>query len=287
MELRLQDNNTQKSELPDRVKRIKQTWDSSSDQRFYDYYAKESQEEQTYQRFSSIRNRVMSIFRKRNFPDNALHVADIGCGAGTQSIMWAEEGHTVYGLDVNKPLLELGRQRADKDKNDYSILFLLGTATNLPLANESVHVCLVPELLEHVAQWQICLDEFSRVLKKNGILFLSTTNKLCPNQNEFNLPFYSWYPRRLKRHYEKLAYTTRPQIANFAKYPAVNWFSFYSLRDELRSKGFVSMDRFDVTDLAGKGRIGNLLIAAVRSVPMIRWLAHVSTPYTAIFAIKQ
>ena len=29
-------------------------------------------------------------------------VAEIGCGAGTQTIIWAETGHRVYELDVSK-----------------------------------------------------------------------------------------------------------------------------------------------------------------------------------------
>jgi hypothetical protein len=43
------------------------------------------------------------------------------------------------------------------------------------------------------------------------------------NQEEFNLPLYSWYPWRLKRHFEAVAVTTRPALANFARYSAVNF----------------------------------------------------------------
>jgi 2-polyprenyl-3-methyl-5-hydroxy-6-metoxy-1,4-benzoquinol methylase len=101
-----------------------------------------------------------------------------------------------------------------------------------------MHVCLLPELLEHVVEWMACLKETARILRPGGVLFLSTTNKLCPSQQEFSLPLYSWYPRPLKRHFEKLAVTKRPELENFARYPAVNWFSFYSLRSELSRLGF-------------------------------------------------
>jgi 2-polyprenyl-3-methyl-5-hydroxy-6-metoxy-1,4-benzoquinol methylase len=53
-------------------------------------------------------------------------------------------------------------------------------------------VCLLPELLEHVADWQSCLNEAARVLRPGGLLYLSTTNVLCPRQQEFNLPLYSF-----------------------------------------------------------------------------------------------
>ena len=82
-------------------------------------------------------------------------------------------------------------------------------------------VALLPELLEHVANWQDCLNEAARIVKPGGLLYLSTTSWLCPMQQEFNLPLYSWYPGFLKRKYERLAVTTRPEIANHCKYPCL------------------------------------------------------------------
>ena len=155
-----------------------------------------------------------------------LRVADIGCGAGTQSLLWAELGHSVFGLDVNAPLVEVAQRRAAE--RGLPVDFRVGTATALPLEDSSVDVCLLPELLEHVPDWEACLREAARSLDVGGLLYVSTTNVLCPVQSEFNLPLYSWYPSFVKRRYERLAVTTRPAIANYAKYPAVNWFTFYA-----------------------------------------------------------
>src|SRR5262249_8427689 len=164
--------------------------------------------------------------------------------------------------------------------------FRVGSAVELPWADDSMDVCLVPELLEHVAEWKTCLHEFARILRPTGILFLTTTNKLCPIQQEFNLPLYSWYPAPLKRHYERLAVTTRAELVNFARYPAVNWFSFYSLRAVLTPAGFQCMDRFDVMDLSKKSTLARLIVSVVQAVSCLRWLAHVATPSTTVVAIK-
>ena len=147
-------------------------------------------------------------------------------------------------------------------------------------------VCLAVELLEHVAAWEQCLDEFTRVLRPGGALFLTTTNVLCPKQQEFGLPMYSWYPAPLKRRYERLATTTRPEIASFATYPAVNWFSFYGLRRRLARGGCRSYDRFDIVNASKKSALKRFALHVVRVLPPARFVAHVTTPSTWVLAIK-
>lgn len=260
------------------------TWDHSSHDRFYDYYAMASRSEDTLQRFRSIRDCVLRMLERSESAGRPLEVADIGCGAGTQCMIWAELGDHVHGLDVNQPLVELARERAANAGCD--IDFRLGSAVELPWADESMNVCLVLELLEHIAEWKICLDECARVLRVGGVLFLSTTNKLCPIQQEFNLPLYSWYPALLKRYFEHLAVTTRPALANFARYPAVNWFSFYSLQEELGRREFQCLDRFDLMDPSDKSALAKSIVSCLRSVPVLRWLGHVSTQGTLLVAVK-
>lgn len=259
-------------------------WDHSSSEEFFDYYAAQSVSEESMQRFLAIRRSVLRMLGPAE-QGRTLDVADVGCGAGTQCQLWAELGHRVHGLDVNGPLIELGRRRAKEAGAD--IEFTVGSATELPWPDASMDVCLVPELLEHVSEWEACLDEFSRILRPGGALYLSTTNKLCPIQQEFELPLYSWYPAPLKRHFERLSVTTRPELVNHAKYPAVNWFSFYSLRQELRRRGVTRCaDRFDVIDLEGKGTIPRLIVRFIKGSPLTRWLGHVATPSTTLIAFK-
>jgi len=258
-----------------------QAWDTASKPEFFQYYADESLSERTLLRYTGIRDAVLRVIRPGS---KRLRVADIGCGAGTQAYLWAESGHAFHGLDVNQPLIELARQRAREAGVEAS--FEVGSATALPWDDESMDVCLLPELLEHVAEWETCLDEAARVLVVGGVLYLSTTNKLCPKQGEFELPMYSWYPAPLKRHFERLATTSHPQLVNHATYPAVNWFSFYGLRAFLEKRGFECMDRFDLAALGDHGALQQTALRAVRSIPPLRLLAHVATPYTAVLARK-
>ena len=212
-------------------------------------------------------------------------MADIGCGAGTQARLWAERGHRVHGVDVNEPLDRAGAQAGQGSGLGHPLRSR--QRDRAALGRRSMDVCLLPELLEHVADWQSCLNEAARILRPGGLLYLSTTNVLCPKQQEFNLPLYSWYPARLKRYCERLAVTTRPEIANYAKYPAVHWFSFYGLRDFLEPLGFPRcLDRFDLIDVTGKSPGAQTVGRFARAVPLLRFLGHVATPSTYLVAVK-
>lgn len=259
-------------------------WDHSTNQDFYEYYAEQSISPKTTEQLRSVQRLILGLL-PNTLSSEAFDVADIGCGAGAQCILWAQSGYRVHGLDINGPLIDLGRSRSKERHLD--IDFKVGSATDLPWDDNTMDVCLVPELLEHVADWKRCLNEFSRVLKPGGILYLSTTNILCPVQDEFTLPLYSWYPSSLKRYYEHLAVTTRPEIANHAKYPAVNWFTFYGLRHELAQLGLRSVDRFDVMNTKKKGYLAKLALSAIKALPPVRWLGHVVTPYTTLVAFKE
>lgn len=252
--------------------------------RFADYYATVSLDERTISRFQSTKDAIMRVRERFGLPLEQLEIADIGCGAATQCIIWARDDHRVRGIDINEKLVELGKHRAAGD--GLSLHLEVGSAVSLPWASRSMDVCLLPEVLEHVEDWRACLSEAVRVLKPNGLLYLSTSNRLCPVQQEFALPGYSWYPPWLKRHYVRLSLTTKPELVNYAKFPAVHWFDFYSLVRANELVDFECLDRFDVAALAHHGPIARWVLASIRYMPAARWLGHVATPYTAIFAVK-
>lgn len=272
------------SDKADEVKSAGQDFDTSTDKRFFDYYQAQSQSEATMFRFERLRDLILKAMSAHG-GDGPYDVIDVGGGAGALALMFARDGHRATCVDLSADLLQVGKQRAAQQ--GLAVNFINCSATDIQLPNACMDVYVVPELLEHVVDWEGVLNEAARILRPNGVLFLSTTNALCPVQNEFNLPLYAWYPAFMKRHYERLAVTTRPEVANYAKYPAVNWFTFYSLRSALRARGFNRfLDRLDMIVLrigdGPKGRIAKIL----KYMPLSRLGLQCLTPSSVILAVK-
>jgi len=250
---------------------------------FVDYYEKQSASPEMAQRFHRLRDLLLRAMSDRAVVQ-PLRVADIGCGAGAFSLVMATAGCEVEGVDINEALIRIARDRALA--NSQLITFHCSSAESLPWPDASFDVAAMPELLEHVPAWQACIAEAARIVKPGGVLYVSTTNRLCPAQQEFSLPFYSWYPGWLKRRCTKLALTTHREWVNHAMYPAVNWFDPYSLGRALRDLGMEPIDRFAMwaefsTD-SRKRRIGSL----VRAIAPLRFLGHVVSSGTALIGRK-
>lgn len=258
-------------------------WDTSSHEDFFKYYQQQSLAPETMDRFRRTSEILLRLRRERAGESN-LDVLDVGCGAGSQAALWLDRGHRYHGLDINRPLVELARHRATELRLDAH--FEIGTATALPWPDASFDICMLPELLEHVADWEGCVAEAARVLRPCGLMYINTSSKLCPRQQEFNLPLYSWYPSPLKRYFERRAVTDWPAVANHAKYPAVNWFSFYGLQRYLTGQGFKCLDRFDAIDTASLSRGSRAVLSLLKALPPLRLLGHLMTPYTLVIGVK-
>jgi len=273
---------SQEPDLPDRGSNAPA---NGTDQRFVAYYAEESLSPRTLERSAGIMRNVLRARTLRGLPTEGLAVADIASNTGSQAFLWAEAGHRVRGIEISADLVGIARRRASD--RGLPVEFVEGTAAALPWPTASMDVCLLAELLEHVPEWEVVLAEACRVLRPGGALYVSTTNWLCPRQSEFDLHFYSWYPAPLKRRCERLAVTTRPELVNFARFPAVNWFSPYGLSRILRRQGFVSFDRFDLAEPERLSAPARLALSLIRAVPGGRLAGYMATPSTSLVAVRK
>lgn len=104
---------------------------------------------------------------KKFLPKNAK-ILDAGCGWGRDSKILAKD-YQVVGIDLSEKLLDLARAYAPK------ALFQVGNISKTDFANESFHGIWSNDTLIHLERKDILptLREFRRLLKKNGILYIS------------------------------------------------------------------------------------------------------------------
>ena len=102
-------------------------------------------------------------------------VLDIASGEGYGSSILAEKASKVTGVDINGELVEHASAKYKKD----NLIFKHGSATSIPVEDNSVDIVISFETLEHLSKEDQVkfIIEISRVLRKEGALVVSTPNK--------------------------------------------------------------------------------------------------------------
>jgi ubiquinone/menaquinone biosynthesis C-methylase UbiE len=101
-------------------------------------------------------------------PETGLRVLDIGCGTGELSLVLAEMGNDVVGIDLSEKMLNQARSKAKA--HDLRIRFELGDADDLPFVNEYFDAVTCRHLLWTLPDPTKSLKEWMRVIKMNGRL---------------------------------------------------------------------------------------------------------------------
>jgi SAM-dependent methyltransferase len=98
-------------------------------------------------------------------------LVDIGCGTGNASLLAAERGARVTGIDPWQRLLGVATERASERKLE--IGFQQGGVEKLPLPNASVDVLISVFGVIFAANAQVAAGEMARVLLPGGRIVLS------------------------------------------------------------------------------------------------------------------
>lgn len=101
-----------------------------------------------------------------------LDMLDIGCSTGMLLTMIQNENESLnlYGVDKLKKSV----REANKKGINAKVVDL--NSQHLPFANNKFDIVICLEVIEHLCNPDLCLSEIGRVLKKGGILFISTPN---------------------------------------------------------------------------------------------------------------
>lgn len=117
-------------------------------------------------------------------------VLDAACGAGYGSFEISKYAKKVRGIDISSDSIQYA-------KNNYSsenLKFNVASVTEMPFPDDEFDVVVSFETIEHIDENQqlLFLKEIKRVLKENGVLIISTPDKLNYSdkknyKNEFHI----------------------------------------------------------------------------------------------------
>lgn len=102
-------------------------------------------------------------------------ILDVGCGNARDVLAFAMKGVKCIGIDFSSGMINEGKKDINKIglKN---IDFIVGSGTNLPFKDESFDKISCSEVIEHIPNYEDAIAEISRVLKKGGVLLITTPN---------------------------------------------------------------------------------------------------------------
>jgi SAM-dependent methyltransferase len=98
-------------------------------------------------------------------------VLDIGCGSGGITLHLVEKHRAAHatGFDVEEPVVEAARRRAEKHGLSERARFVQGAPGPLPFAGESFDVVFSKDALLHAPDKDALFAEIFRVLKPGGV----------------------------------------------------------------------------------------------------------------------
>ena len=132
-------------------------------------------------KFNPIRIKYIkeNIFRSfklkaKQRPLDNINILDIGCGGGLLSEPMTRLGANVTGIDASNKNISIAKLHAKK--NNLKINYLCSSPEKLKI-QKKFDVILNMEIVEHVEDINFFINSCSKLLKKNGLMFVATLNK--------------------------------------------------------------------------------------------------------------
>ncbi len=139
------------------------------------------------------------------FVKPGMKVLDAGCGEGVLSVMMAQKGAQVTGIDLSEPNIE--RCRTYAQENNLTINFIQGDLEKLPFADNSFDLVVSSHVLEHLPDFDKGLCELMRVTKKRAVAAIPTLLNPCSTVQVGRGWFYLKGPRSFAGFFWGLAKT--------------------------------------------------------------------------------
>ena len=128
-------------------------------------------------RIKFIKEKLINHFKlksKNKEPLKKISILDIGCGGGLLCEPLSRLGAQMTGIDASQNNIKIAQLHANK--MNLKIKYFNSSPEKLKFKNK-FDVILGMEVVEHVPNVDLFIDACSKLVKKDGIMFISTINK--------------------------------------------------------------------------------------------------------------
>lgn len=149
-----------------------------------------NKKEITYERFHKFAKFQKRIINENNFTYRHIiyyinkflkppqEILDIGCGVGTLCLYYSSRGNKVLGIDISQKAVNsannsaklLGLNNAKFEKMEFPV----------KIPRDKFNFIIFTEVIEHLEDDELALRKIYLLLKKGGIVFISTPSQNAP-----------------------------------------------------------------------------------------------------------
>lgn len=185
-------------------------------------------------------NKDFEEIKKHIRVNKSNKILDVGCGYGFFVATLQHMGYQCYGYDVDQASVKIAKQLL-KENNLNPKLITLSDDNNISYPPETFDLVNLNYVLLYVQNWQALFREISKVLKKDGKIYLITPNYQCGYDVNYGLPLLYFLPRSINKLYLKLM--GRKNTA---------FFECFNFTTKRKIEGFLSRNNFSFVDIGIK-----------------------------------
>jgi len=115
-----------------------------------------------------------SLNQENEKPLTKLKILDIGCGGGLLCEPLCRLGAKISGIDASKDNISIAKSHSEEMNLDINYVHCLPEQLDF---NVKFDVILNMEIVEHVPNVDLFIKNCSKLINKNGIMFVATINK--------------------------------------------------------------------------------------------------------------
>lgn len=161
-----------------------------------------------------------------------LKILNAGCGPGFDSEEFKKAGHYVIGIDFDKRLVDFATKKGFQDEGK-----VVDLNKKLPFKDNEFDAVFCSEVVEHLPIISVFLQECKRVIKKDGLLLLTTDNpayikhriRLLFGKADFlahPTHVHLYTPGKMQELFEKNGFSVLKK-KNIGNFPRVSWGDVY------------------------------------------------------------